>query len=511
MAIKLKAKIILTMSYLFLFAMALNLITVVLPTLHKYRKTKAVKQKGVYRIMCVGEDTTRGQFPVFLEEVLNQSDLGIKFSVIDKGTIAASTTAILEHISADVDEYQPDMVVAMMGINDTEESYAHYNEIPLEIDRDDVSTYLNLERFYLEREKFSQAEGAFKKFIQLHPEEYYAYIGLAWCCRDKGKFSQAEDAYKKAIAIDPINIRGHIELGHFYLDKADFLLAEEAYKKAIAIDSGNASVYSGLGALYREQGKLYLSEAAYKKVIELNPEEYNAFMCLGQLYWDQSKIALAENVFRELIKMHPENARAYFELGRLYHAEGESLQAEAIFMKLIHTHPENAYAYFELGRLYHAQGKYAQAEVVFKKAIEVNHDEYFAAYEAISLLYKEMGNPRLTKEYEMENGSRLWRYGYSAINNYYKLKKILDKSKIRFVCVQYPMLNIKLLREIFKGNEKGVVFVDNGKVFKEAIKKGGSYDYFIDMFAVCFGHCTKKGNRLLAENIANVILREEFY
>jgi len=57
---------------------------------------------------------------------------------------------------------------------------------------------------------------------------------------------------------------------------------------------------------------------------------------------------------------------------------------------------------------------------------------------------------------------------------------------------------------------KGVIFVDNEKVFKEALKQGNYNDYFTDDFGGDFGHATPKGNRILAQNIANVILRECF-
>jgi hypothetical protein len=55
-----------------------------------------------------------------------------------------------------------------------------------------------------------------------------------------------------------------------------------------------------------------------------------------------------------------------------------------------------------------------------------------------------------------------------------------------------------------------VLFVDNEAVFKNAICNAGYNTYFIDMFGGDFGHCTSLGNRLLAENIAGVILKEVF-
>ena len=48
------------------------------------------------------------------------------------------------------------------------------------------------------------------------------------------------------------------------------------------------------------------------------------------------------------------------------------------------------------------------------------------------------------------------------------------------------------------------------RVFKEALEKGDFKDYFKDMFGGDFGHCTEKGNRLLAESIAEAILKEVF-
>lgn len=52
--------------------------------------------------------------------------------------------------------------------------------------------------------------------------------------------------------------------------------------------------------------------------------------------------------------------------------------------------------------------------------------------------------------------------------------------------------------------------MDNEAIFKKAIFRDGYKEYFRDMFAGDFGHCTVKGNNLLAKNIADVILKELF-
>jgi len=100
-------------------------------------------------------------------------------------------------------------------------------------------------------------------------------------------------------------------------------------------------------------------------------------------------------------------------------------------------------------------------------------------------------------------------YKSITINSYRKLKEILDKRSTRLVCVQYPMSSLEPLKKIFGGQE-GIVFVDNEKIFKDAVRKDGYRAYFKDIFGGGFGHCTDKGNRLLTENIARVILKEVF-
>jgi hypothetical protein len=120
-----------------------------------------------------------------------------------------------------------------------------------------------------------------------------------------------------------------------------------------------------------------------------------------------------------------------------------------------------------------------------------------------------MGKPELAKAYtEKADRLRLEQLNPITVQNYRSLKSILDKKGIRLVCVQYPMRSIELLKKTFQGEEENVIFVNNEKIFRDAVKKDGYRIYFRDAFGGDFGHCTGKGNQLLAANIANAILKE---
>ncbi|MDP3014177.1 MAG: tetratricopeptide repeat protein, partial [Candidatus Subteraquimicrobiales bacterium] len=185
-------------------------------------------------------------------------------------------------------------------------------------------------------------------------------------------------------------------------------------------------------------------------------------------------------------------------------------EAEQAFKKALELNPKNEMIYEALGGVYRDEGRYNEAEQAFKKALEIkpNNNRAYSALETIYFL-NDKGN-NLYNAYNKEAKQKPeGQYRALTISNYLKLKQILDKRNVRLVCVQYPMRSLQPLEKIFEG-QMGVIFVDNEKVFRDAVRKWGYRAYFKDMFAVDFGHCTDKGNSLLAENIANAILKEIF-
>jgi len=487
--------------FLVLLEVSLRLGGFIISSLQEYRNLQSIKHKGTYRIMCLGESTTRGQYPVFLEEALNQrSNIGIKFSVIDKGVVGANSSIILAQLESNLAQYHPDMIVAMMGSNDHDILY--YKDIP------ESHTKLF---YYCDAYRFIRI--LWSRFLNKTGESGTGtYTKLAWRYQTQGKFSQAEDAFKKEIELNPQSDGAYIGLGRLYRKEAKLSQAQDIYKRAIALKPQNAGVYYiELGKLYRAQGKFSQAEEAFNQAIALTPKTEHAYIGLGQLYQAQGKFSRAEGAFTQAIALNPQSDGAYIGLGWVYHGQGKFLQSEGAFTQAIALNPQSDGAYIGLGETYQAQGKLSQAEDAFKKAVELD-TENDRIYGALSVLYGQMGKPELAEKYARRaDGLRSGYYMPLLANNYRKLKAISDKRKIRLVCMQYPMRSLEPLRNIFEGGGRGVIFVDNEKAFKDAVEKEGYVAYFQDAFGGDFGHCTDKGNRLLAENIANVILAEVFH
>ena len=416
--------------------------------------------------MCLGESTTANRYPSFLEKALNQRDINIKFSVIDKGVNGTNTAYILDRLESNLDAYQPDMVITMMGCNDYATMY--YQDIP------DADTWLF-------------------KHCRVYRFSRIIYMQIL-------KKLKKEDIYS-------VN-RSTLALKNSYLNQSKLFEVGTAFKKAIELNPQDDRAYLELGLLYRDQGKFSEAEVVFKKAIELNPQDDRVYFELGRLYQDRGRFSEAELPFKKVLELNPQDDRAYLELGWLYRDQGKFSEAEASFKKGLEFNPQDDRAYFELGQFYQDQGKFSEAEAAFKKAIELN-PKSGKIYRALRELYKLMGNPRFAREYDKKTRELgLDYYPPMTINNYHKLKVILDKRGIAYVCVQYPVRKLEPLKKIFQGETEGIIFVDNEKIFKEALKKSGHKEYFIDMFGGDFGHCTKKGDQLLAENIADSIFKE---
>ncbi len=509
-------------------------------SIQEYGNLHSIKQKGAYRILCLGESTTYKEYPHLLEQVLNQRNIGMRFSVIDKGRPGTNTLAILSRVESYLAEYHPDMVVAMMGINDKRISYYQDNTAPdawlfrycrtyrlvkilcihflKKIKREDIYGLSKSDPSRKSRPKDAGTLSGNPDLLNETPAfkikelDFYGakkISGPRSSYSNDGGISKTEASLKRAIELDPKNDKAYVELGRLYKNQGDSFQAGNLFKKAIELNPKNDDAYVELGGLYRFLDEFSQTADLLRKALEINPKNDKAYFELGWLYQMQGERRLSEDFFKKAIEINPKNDSAYAKLGAGYRRQREFSLAEDSFKKAIEINPRDVFPLFELGGLYRDQGKFPEAEVLFKKAIEI-YPRNSRALVAMSSLYEEMGKPELAKAYASK-AKHLGLEDQAAVtaDNYHKLKEILDKKGIKLVCVQYPVRKVDPLKRIFE-KDKGVIFVDNERVFKEAVREGSYNEYFRDMFGGDFGHCTPKGNLLLAQNIADVILKEVF-
>ena len=447
--------------------------------------------------MCLGESTTfagglKTSYPARLEEILNHRNLGIKFSVINKGAPAKDSTFILNHVGSYLDIYKPDMVIVMMGINDglyyLKDISSSKPENPLCDFR--VFRLYKLLHEHIVHKIYDATPGLPKlypdfpawSFLAAHNRSTETHHGKPHDDSKTGDFKAlpARKHLPRLLSKTGMNPRfkksqSYIDLGAPFYDRAQYIQAEALFEKAIVTDPENPEAYVQLASAFLWRHKFSQAEKLLNKLVALKPQDDSIFTRLGWLMYCTQGPKQAETALRRALEVQPENDLIFYTLGKIFYQEGEYLQAKTMYEVAIRFNPENDFAYGGLVAVHQALGNAGMEYEYYKKANEVRSGYYVPA----------------TRE------------------NYLKLKKILDDRGIKFVCVQYPVRNLTPLKKMFAGSEN-VMFVDNEKVFKEAIRKSSYREYFSDLFAGDFGHCTPKGYGLLAKNIASVVLNRVF-
>lgn len=466
MSVKGKIAIILFGVFLCLITLeiGLRLGGFILSALQEAKNMASIGQNGAYRIMCLGESTTFEQYPGILEETLNRRSNGIRFSVIDKGVVGIDTSGIISGLERNIQEYRPDMVIAMMGVNDARQDVQKRG-----INNPIAKYFFTSSRVY--------------KLGKLLMLRLFAKF-------KENKMHAQYDILRNKIVLD---------------DSQN------------AIASKDVKFYTKLGQYYFVNGEFSMAEWIFRKVIAANPLDCNAVRILALSCDMQRKGDEGTRVFKEraenilkAIEKNSEEERPgliydYCLIGNDFINRQELNYAEAIFKRILLISPNFHEAYVGLAYLSFISGRYNEVDLFLNNAIEINNDND-AAYALRALLSYELKEYSIAEGY-MKKTSILYSdpYAVTAKQNYGNLKTLLDSKGIKLVCVQYPIRSIKPLKEIFESGGD-IIFVDNETSFKKAVLKSGYKEYFVDIFGGDFGHCTDKGNKLLAENIADAIL-----
>ncbi|MBU1863707.1 MAG: tetratricopeptide repeat protein, partial [Candidatus Omnitrophica bacterium] len=224
-------------------------------SVQEHRNIISIKKKGAYRILCLGESTTavRGSnsYPGQLEQILNQANIGIEFSVINKGMIGIGTGTIVKQLEDNLNIYNPDMVITMMGINDGREDIMSYDD----------SNYCTALKFVRRLKTYKLL-----RLIWLH--------GIA-------KAEAGDEELQELV------MKRHFDEVKVYKSQKNYEKIEEILKKILQMDSKKIDAWSQLGWCYREQKRYEEAEKTLKKALVINPDRADSYIQLGWCYHEQ--------------------------------------------------------------------------------------------------------------------------------------------------------------------------------------------------------------------------------
>lgn len=168
------------------------------------------------------------------------------------------------------------------------------------------------------------------------------------------------------------------------------------------------------------------------------------------------------------------------------------------------TTTENKKIFLRLGKDYYARENHDMAEYYLQGLTNAKNSSIKRrVLEILSKIYIEQGEIEKAEKLK-ESAIELTR---GTMVNYQKIASVLKQKQIPLVAVQYPTRDLNILKT-YLADFSDTYFVDNGDVFDKAIKQYGYDALFVDSFAGDFGHGSAIGNKIIAEDVAKVIIEE---
>jgi len=241
------------------------------------------------------------------------------------------------------------------------------------------------------------------------------------------------------------------------------------------------------------------------------PKIYQQLYQFSSMAMGKGDYASAEKIYRKLIEMNAGPTLTASMYRKLASALRGQQKHEALFDEFSRI-PFDEWGEEWTAGLCRDEHKINKV-VMFMEDMSRQYPQKSSFYDMLAVCYQVFGD-RQQEEFYLQKAKSLRSKGYNAVtqNSYKKITAILKNHDIQAVYVQYPLRSFKVFQRMLHAIEgvNDILLVDNDKVFQEALRVVSYDELFADRSAGNFGHGTAKGNLILAENIADVILKEIF-
>lgn len=515
---------------------------------------RSFKKNHQITIVAIGESTTafggENSWPRLLEQILHKDNPTIRFAVINKGVPGTTTNDVLLNLNSILDTYKPQIVITMLGFNDLHTTWSNimsikhvnnapYKKILLHVQSYKLLHYLWTLMVHHLHDRLPYPTIHTSRQIpdtppaMRNPNQDYrvnwnelSLFQNAYDAISAQNFPDAETYLKRIIEEDPKSFWGMVELANLYRIRSQYNDAKIYYDKSLTISTEYPDPYIELADVYRSMGAEYQAEMllqqAASKMHQTTGTLAHSTLFLSGLENDtknlpqKGTLGLAYRhigMFKEIemkldyeLLKYPDDISIYKDLGNVYIFKGDIPAGVAEFQKAIDKHPASEEPYMNLITLLWNLGKTDKAKEVLdtfisqvtktKQGPHVGRLSYKQKEQLITdiISKRAITDPQLDK-------------------NYQKIRDIVINRGMTFMAMQYPMRSILDLKNILLQNMnknlwKHMYFVDNEQLFKQALQQTAYDDLFTDRFGYNFGHATKKGNELIANNVAEIIKKE---
>lgn len=406
-------------------------------------------------ILCLGESTTafglNDSYPSILQNLIDRKIGAHKYRVINQGVPGTSLAEVSWRLPQLIKRYHPNIIISMLGINDVLHFRQHGNR---------HSSIKILQVIY---------------WLTDYIEDHISLL----------KFSDTDEQM--------------ISMG---LD--------------LEVPAPDRHAFS----LYQQR---QYAEASHElvEIIKTTAPSRVTFWLAAQSYLNAGDISKSLIYFRKFLNIGDRAANAVLIAWSLQYSTNISNQDILDFsteilkpVSLASTAELQVKADYLLGRIYRQKKDYFTSSKYFSEADHLSPCESLVYYGMKSTL-AESGTPDLVQNWNNHCSSLNKTFNYAAsaakfaltseaIDSYKKISEIIAQNHIAHIVMQYPLLDTQKI-QAYLAAYPDIVYISNEDNFRTQLSQHTYTELFTDRFAGLFGHATRLGNSVLAQNIFSTL------
>jgi tetratricopeptide (TPR) repeat protein len=172
---------------------------------------------------------------------------------------------------------------------------------------------------YLKRGDKAGALAALRRAVELSPTEpsYHFALASAWL-RHPPDLQEAEGAFRKFLALRPDDAQGQLHLGYVLLKQKKHAEAREWLERSTRANPGTPEAFYYLGLIAQGQNEDAQAVELFEKSLKLAPSFGHVHVALGALYLKLKEYTRAQASLETGAKLSPEDSKAHYNLALLY-------------------------------------------------------------------------------------------------------------------------------------------------------------------------------------------------
>lgn len=239
--------------------------------------------------------------------------------------------------------------------------------------------------------------GTFEMIDSETSSEAGAALGEGISLFRRGDFAGAAEAFRRAVELDPDDAGAYVSLGSAYMRLNRQAEAARSFRRAIDLAPDNATAHLGLGQAYKLSGDPDNAIIELERALELDPENPDAAYTLSLVFLDLGDIEEEIDALTRTVALDPLHSPAHSRLADIYLSRQMYPQAIAALKATLTGRARVDYVHTRLAEAYYSMGDLGASEEEIRKEIVLS-PRSAAAHATLAQLLTELGRIEEARE-----------------------------------------------------------------------------------------------------------------